>query len=92
MEGNQQLFVITAATEEAVSDTTPGTETEWKPLDAKKEVDPQMLQFILGVIIGGIVGFLVSAVLGINDSERNETQPTLECREIGDRDAWSRKS
>lgn len=49
-----------------------------------------MLQFILGVIIGGIVGFLVFAVLSINDSEREETQPTLESREIGDRDAWSK--
>ena len=46
-----------------------------------------MLKFILGVIIGGIVGFLVSAVLSINNSERDEAQSTPVSKEIGDKDA-----
>ena len=49
-----------------------------------------MLKFILGVLVGGIVGFLVSAVLSINNSERDEAQPTPVSKEIGDSDARSK--
>ena len=89
LEGGQAPATV-AATEEAVSDTTSGAETEWEPLTTKKEVDPQMLQFILGMVLGGIVGFLVAAVLSIDNSERDEIQPAPESCEIGDSDARSK--
>lgn len=46
-----------------------------------------MLKFILGVIVGGIVGFLVCAVLSINSAEKESSQPTPVKTEIGDSDA-----
>lgn len=49
-----------------------------------------MLQFIIGVIIGGIVGFLVCAVLSINNAEQESRQPTPRARKIGDSDAGNK--
>lgn len=46
-----------------------------------------MLKFILGVIVGGIVGFLVCAVLSINSAEKESLQLTPVKTEIGDSDA-----
>lgn len=46
-----------------------------------------MLKFLIGVVVGGIVGFFISAVLSINNSERDERQTTSVNKEIGDSDA-----
>lgn len=46
-----------------------------------------MLKFIIGVIVGGIIGFLVCAVLSINSAEKESSQSTPVKREIGDSDA-----
>ena len=46
-----------------------------------------MLQFILGVIVGSIIGFLVCAVLSINNFEKDREQPTHSTKETGDSDA-----
>lgn len=49
-----------------------------------------MLKFILGVIVGGMVGFFVTAILSINNTEKDEAQPTHVSKEIGDSDARSK--
>lgn len=46
-----------------------------------------MLKFLIGVIVGGIVGFLASAVLSINNAEKDHDLPTLVNQEAGDSDA-----
>ena len=46
-----------------------------------------MLQFILGAIVGGIISFLVFAVLSVNASETDEDLPTPKGTEKGDSDA-----
>ncbi len=48
-----------------------------------------MLKFILGVIVGGIVGFLICAVLSVNSSENDQKLPTPAEKEAGDNDAQS---
>lgn len=49
-----------------------------------------MLKFFIGVVVGGIVGFLVSAVLSINYAEKDHDLPTLVNKEAGDSDARSK--
>ena len=49
-----------------------------------------MLQFIIGIIIGGIVGFLVCAVLSVNSDEQESKQPTPRTRKTGDSDVRSK--
>jgi len=49
-----------------------------------------MLKFFIGVVVGGIVGFLVSAVLSINNTEKDRDLPTLVNKEAGDSDARSK--
>ena len=46
-----------------------------------------MLKFLIGVVVGGIIGFLVCAVLCINNSEKDRSIPTPVSKEIGDSDA-----
>ena len=49
-----------------------------------------MLKFLIGVVVGGIIGFLVCAVLSINNAEKESKQPTLVSKETGDSDARSK--
>lgn len=49
-----------------------------------------MLKFFIGVVVGGIVGFRVSAVLSINNAENDRDLPTLVNKEAGDSDARSK--
>ncbi len=49
-----------------------------------------MLKFLLGVIVGGIIGFLICAVLSINSAEKESKQPTPATKGIGDNDAGSK--
>ena len=42
-----------------------------------------MLKFFIGVVVGGIVGFLVSAVLSINNAENDRNLPILVNKEAG---------
>lgn len=49
-----------------------------------------MLKFILGVIVGGMIGFFVTAILSINNTEKDEAQSTPVSKEIGDSDARSK--
>ena len=46
-----------------------------------------MLKFLIGVVVGGIIGFLVCAVLSINNAEKESKQPTPVSKETGDSDA-----
>ena len=46
-----------------------------------------MLQFIIGVFVGTIIGFLICAVLSVNNSESGENQIDNKSQEIGDSDA-----
>ena len=46
-----------------------------------------MLKFLIGVVVGGIIGFLVCAVLSINNAEKESKQPTPVSKETGDNDA-----
>ena len=46
-----------------------------------------MIQFMIGVLIGGIGGFLIFAVLSANSSEIDEGQATSVTKEIGEHDA-----
>ena len=49
-----------------------------------------MLKFFIGVVVGGIVGFLVRAVLSIHNAETDRDLPTLVNKEAGDSDARSK--
>lgn len=46
-----------------------------------------MLKFFIGVIVGGIIGFLVFAVLSINNAEKESKQPTPVSKNAGDNSA-----
>ena len=49
-----------------------------------------MLKFLIGVVVGGIIGFIVCAVLSVNNSEKDRSIPTPATKEIGDSDAGSK--
>ena len=49
-----------------------------------------MLKFLIGVVVVGIIGFLVCAVISINNSEKDRNTPTLATKAIGDSDARSK--
>ena len=49
-----------------------------------------MLQFIIGVFVGAIIGFVVCAILSINNSEKDRSIPTPATKETGDSDAGSK--
>ena len=49
-----------------------------------------MLKFLLGVVVGGIIGFLICAILSINNSEKDRNTPTLATKGLGDSDARSK--
>ena len=46
-----------------------------------------MLKFLIGVVVGGIIGFLVCAVLSINNAEKESKQPAPVSKEAGDNSA-----
>lgn len=49
-----------------------------------------MLEFLLGVIVGGIIGFLICAVLSINNVEKASKHPNLAAKNLGDNDVGSK--
>ena len=46
-----------------------------------------MLQFIIGVVVGGIIGMFVCAILSINNSEKDRYLPQPVNEEKEDSDA-----
>ena len=48
-----------------------------------------MLEFVLGVLAGGVTGFLVSAVLKLDSSEKDKVRPAAPRSETGESDATS---
>lgn len=56
----------------------------------QKVVDVLMLNFLIGVVVGGIVGFFVCAVLSINSADKESRNPVPASKEIGDIDAKSK--
>lgn len=50
-----------------------------------------MLKLLLGVIVGGMIGFLICAVLSINNSEEDRELPSLVSKEIGENDARNKQ-
>ena len=46
-----------------------------------------MLLFFIGIVVGGIVGFFVSALLSINNTEKDCDLPAIDNKEEGDSDA-----
>ena len=46
-----------------------------------------MLKFLIGVVVGGIIGFLVCAVLSINNAEKESKQPTPVSKKVGEPNA-----
>lgn len=46
-----------------------------------------MAQFLIGVVVGGVIGFFICAILQINNSEKDSELPTPVIKEAGDSDA-----
>lgn len=46
-----------------------------------------MIQFLIGVVVGGLIGFFICAILQINNSNKDREIPTLVSKESGDSDA-----
>ena len=49
-----------------------------------------MLKFLIGVVVCGIIGFLVCAVLSINNAEKESKHPAPVSKETGDNNARSK--
>ena len=49
-----------------------------------------MLNFFIGIVVGGIIGFMICAVFSINNSKQNRATPTPASEETGDSDARSK--
>lgn len=58
-----------------------------KPLVVKKAVEKTLSQFLIGVVVGGVIGFFICAILQINNSEKDSELPTPVIKEAGDSDA-----
>lgn len=43
-----------------------------------------MLQFIVGLVIGGFVGFCLCAIISINNTNKDENIPTPDGKKLGE--------